>query len=340
MQLHNRKALNNIAAYGRFRSSTILAAAALSVTLSSPSLAAYPERPVTLVVSAIAGSPLDILGRMLATEAGKDLSQTVIVENKPGASGTIGAQYVSRAKPDGYTLLLTLDTTATVNPSIYKKSQFNANESLTPVARLGSFDQVLVAPQHIEVSTLKDFASTSKSRSFNYASAGVGSPGHLTMEAFKLSSALPLNHIPYQGSPAALNDLIGGRVDTGFLVVAAVLPQIKAGKLQPLAVSGAERNPNLPEVPTLKESGIPGLEHFDATFSYLVYAPKDTPQPIVDQWNGILQNVLRRPEAAKTLNTLDIRPTFETPAASREWIASATAKWAEVIKAANISITQ
>jgi len=320
---------------------SILTIGALAGSLGTAACAAaYPEKPVTLIVSAVPGSPLDTLGRMIATEAGRDLNQVVVVENKPGASGTLGAQVASRAKPDGYTLLLTLDTTATVNPSFYKKSAFNANDSLTPVAFLGSFGQVLVAPAHLKAATLKDFVEESKRQDLNYASAGVGSPGHLTMEAFKLAAKAPLNHIPYQGSPAALNDLLSGRVDTGFLVVAAVLPRIQTGDLKPLAVSGKRRNPQLPNVPTLSETGLPGLENFDATFGYLILAPKDTPDPVIQKWNGLLHDIMRRPAVVEKLKILDIDPAFESPAAAREWVGQNAKKWADVIERAKLAVDQ
>jgi tripartite-type tricarboxylate transporter receptor subunit TctC len=323
--------------FKKLASCTLISTSLILAAWTGTAAAAYPDRPVTLVVSSTPGSPLDILGRLLAAEAGKDLKQTVIVENKAGASGTIAAEGVSRSKPDGYTLLLTLDTLATVNPSIYTKNPFNANTDLAPIAFLGSFSQVLIAPKHLGVSNLKDFAEIAKKRTLNYASAGIGSPGHLTMEAFKLASHLSLSHIPYKGNPPAVNDLLGGQVDTGFLVIAGVLPHIQQGNFIPLAVSGATRNPLMPNVPTLAESGIKGLENFDVRFGYLVYAPKGTPADIINQWNGLLNDALRRPEVIEKFKILDIQATTSTPQDAREWISSNSKKWAEVIKTANIS---
>ena len=318
----------------------MLACAVLAASFATPALGAYPERPVTLVVSSTAGGPLDILGRLLATEAAKDLGQAVIVENKPGASGMIAADHVGRSKPDGHTFLLTLDTTATVNPAIYPKTNVDVATALTPVSFLGSFDQVLVVSKHLGVSNLAGLAEASKKRVINYASAGIGSPGHLTMEAFKLSSHMPLTHVPYKGNGPAVNDLLGGLVDGGFLVTAGVLPHIKQGNFIPLAVSGATRNPLLPDVPTLAESGIKGLEKFDVNFGYIVLAPNGTPQPIIDQWNSLLQDVLRRPAAIDRFKTLDIQASFTGPDYARTWISSNSTKWAEVIKAAGISINR
>ena len=318
-------------------SCTLISTSLALATWTGTAAAAYPDRPVTLVVSSSAGGPLDILGRLIATEAGKSLKQTIIVENKAGASGTIAAEGVSRSKPDGYTLLLTLDTVATVNPSIYTKNPFNANKDLTPISFLGSFNQVLIAPKQLGVSNLKDFAAATKKRTLNYASAGVGSPGHLTMEAFKLATHLPLSHIPYKGNPAAVNDLLGGQVDAGFLVIAGVLPHIQQGNFIPLAVSGAARNPLLPNVPTLAESGIKELANFDVRFGYLVYAPKNTPAAIIDQWNGLLHDVMRRPDVIEKFKLLDIQSAFGSPGDARDWVSSNSKKWAEVIKTANIS---
>ena len=318
----------------------MLACAVLTASFSNPALATYPDRPISLVVSSTAGGPLDVLGRLLATEAAKDLGQTVIVENKAGASGMIAADHVARSKPDGHTFLLTLDTTATVNPAIYPKTNVDVTTALTPVSFLGSFDQVLVVNKHLGVSNLGQLAEASKKRVINYASAGIGSPGHLTMEAFKLSSRMPLTHVPYRGNGPAVNDLLGGLVDGGFLVTAGVLPHIKQGSFIPLAVSGAKRNPLLPDVPTLAESGIKGLERFDVNFGYIVLAPKGTPQPIIDRWNSLLQDILRRPAAVERFKILDIQASFTGPEHARDWISSNSAKWSEVIKAAGISINQ
>lgn len=300
--------------------------------------AAYPDHPVKMVINSASGGPLDILARLIGAGATPELHQPIIVEAKPGASGTIGAESVSREKPDGYTLLLALDTLATVNPSIYKKTPFNANTALTPIAFLGSFNQVLVVPKSLGVTDLKGFIALSKKRSLNYASAGIGSPGHLSMEAFRLASGVSVHHIPYKGNAPAVNAIVGSQVDTGFLTVAGVLPYVKDGRLIALAVSGRERNALLPDVPTLAESGVQGLGNFDGSFGYLVYAPAGTPASVIDKWNALLHKILRMPQMTEKLRILDIQPAFGSPRDAQQWVDAKARKWAEVIRATHISV--
>ncbi|MCK9511086.1 MAG: tripartite tricarboxylate transporter substrate binding protein [Pigmentiphaga sp.] len=317
----------------------ISCAAATILTLGTAigaSHAAYPERPVSLVVTSTPGSPLDILGRLLAAEAGKELGQTVIVENRPGASGNVGGSYVARSAPDGHTVMLTLDNQVTVNPLVITNTQFNPATDLEPVARIGAFSQVLIAPKSLGVSNLKEFVELARSRDLTYATAGIGSPGHLTMAAFALAADLPMTHVPYKGNPPAVNDLLAGVVDTGFLVVSGVLPHIQSGAFVPLAVSGDTRNTLLPDVPTVAESGIPGTANFNSTFGYLVAMPKGTPTELIDRWNALLHDILRRPETQERLKMMDTEPVFASPAETREFLESETKRWQEVVEKANI----
>ncbi|MGE4335544.1 MAG: Bug family tripartite tricarboxylate transporter substrate binding protein [Pigmentiphaga sp.] len=298
--------------------------------------AAYPERPVSLVVTSTPGSPLDILGRLLAVEAGKELGQTVIVENRPGASGNVGGGYVARSAPDGHTVMLTLDNQVTVNPLVITNTQFNPATDLEPVARIGAFSQVLIAPESLGVSNLEEFVELGRERDLTYATAGVGSPGHLTMAAFALAADLPMTHVPYKGNPPAVNDLLAGVVDTGFLVISGVLPHIQSGAFVPLAVSGQTRNALLPDVPTVAESGIPGTADFNSTFGYLVAMPKGTPTELIDRWNSLLHDILRRPETQERLQIMDIEPVFASPAETQEFLEEETKRWEEVVEKANI----
>lgn len=315
----------------------LLAALGLALPLATIASAAYPERPVKIVSNSAAGSPLDLLARVIAAKAGESLKQTVIVENRSGASGMIGAEAVAHSKPDGYTLLLALDTLVTVNPSVYKRSPFNPRSELEPIAFIGSFNQVLVAPARLGVHDLAGFLALAAKQELTYASAGVGSPGHLSMEAFRLAVQVPMRHIPYKSGSAAINDLLGGQVDTGFLVIGGVLPHIRSGKLVPLAVSGTTRNALLPDVPMLAETGIAGLKNFDGRFGYLLMAPKGTPSTIVSRWNSVLHEVMRKPEAAEKLKILDIQPAFGSPADAARWIDTNARNWARVVQQAHIA---
>lgn len=309
------------------------------VVAAGPAKAGYPERPVSLVVTSTPGSPLDVLGRTLAAEAAKDLGQTVIVENRAGASGNIAGSYVAHSAPDGYTLILTLANLVTVNPLLMTDTQFNASTALEPVAHIGSFSQVLVVPKRLGVNSLDALVELARKRDLTYATAGAGSPGHLTMAAFALATGIAtLTHVPYKGNPPAVNDLLGGIVDTGFLVASGVLPHIKTGAFVPLAVSGKTRSDLLPSVPTVAESRIPGTDDFDLTFGYLVAMPKGTPPQLIERWNTLLHDILRRPGVQDRLKAMDTRPVFSTPEETRRSLANESRRMKEIVERANIRI--
>ncbi|HRL20901.1 MAG TPA: tripartite tricarboxylate transporter substrate binding protein [Alcaligenes sp.] len=309
-----------------FRSLAVCAALA---PVAAPVMAA---ETVTLVVSSAAGGPLDVLGRMLAREASATTGQTIVVENRAGASGTIAAETVGRSKPDGNTLLLTLDTVATANPHIYLKSNFRLSDSLELVSLLGTFDQVLVVPSNSGIKTAAQFLKEAGDKRMNYGSAGIGSPGHLMMSALTQDSGIKLDHIPYKSNPAVVNDMYGGRIDSGFLVIAGVLGAVREGKLTALAVSGNTRNSLMPDVPTVAESKLPGLENFDERFAYLVFAPKGTPAAKIQSWNTLLADIMKRPSTAQTLRTLDIQPYTSSTTSPAQWVQERSQRWKRIIE--------
>ncbi|WP_394061588.1 Bug family tripartite tricarboxylate transporter substrate binding protein [Alcaligenes sp. WGS1538] len=310
-----------------------LAACALLLPLAAP---AQQSDTVTLVVSSAAGGPLDVLGRMLAREASATTGRTIVVENRAGASGTIAAETVGRSKPDGNTLLLTLDTVATANPHVYVNNRFRLKDSLELVSLLGTFDQVLVVPSGSGIKTTAQFLDKARTGQMNYGSAGIGSPGHLMMSALTQDSGVKLDHIPYKSNPAVVNDMYGGRIDSGFLVIAGVLGAVQEGKLTPLAVSGDTRNPLMPDVPTVAEAKLPGLENFDERFAYLVFTPKGTPPDQVQAWNTLLADIMKRPSTAQMLRTLDIRPYESSKADAVQWIDQRSRRWENVVREAGI----
>lgn len=315
-------------------------AALLSVAVGvGPVQASYPERPISLVVTSTPGSPLDILGRTLAAEAAKDLGQPIVVENRAGASGNIGGSLVANSAPDGYTLILALANLATVNPLLIRDTKFNASTDLEPVAYIGSFSQVLVVPKRLGVDNLHALVELARKRDLTYATAGAGSPGHLSMAAFAIATNITtLTHVPYKGNPPAVNDLLGGMVDAGFLVASGVLPHIKTGALVPLAVSGKARSDSLPGVPAVAESGIPGTAEFDLTFGYLVAMPKGTPQELIQRWNTLLHDILRRPAVQERLKAMDTKAVFLTPQETRKMLANESRRMKEIVEKADIRI--
>lgn len=300
--------------------------------------ASYPERPISLIVTSNPGSAIDVLGRLFAAKAGEKLGQPVIVEARPGASGNVGGSYVARSAPDGHTLMLTLDNQITINPLVIPSSQFDPATDLEPVARIGAFSQVLVVPRSLGISNLDQFIEFAREKrpGLTYATAGVGSPGHLTMAAFGLAADLDMTPVPYKGNPAAVNDLLAGVVDSGFLVVSGVLPHIQSGALIPLAVSGGIRNRLLPDVPTVAETGIPGTADFNFTFGYVMAMPKGTPSDRIQLWNTLLHDMLRQADVQERLRILDIEPMFTSPAETGTFLKEESRRWRDVVERAGI----
>jgi len=316
----------------------LTAALGIAAFPAGPAHAAYPERPVTLIVNYPAGGLLDILARLLAEDASKQLGQTVVVENKSGAAGQIGGQYAARQKPDGYALLITVDTLYTVNPFVYSKSGFDARKELDPITMAGSFSQTLLANPTLGVKTLDAFIKKAKTSDLTYASAGIGSPGHLTMEYFNQQLDGKLTHIPYQGNAPATNGLLAGQTDVGFLAIGGAIQFVKAGKLIPLAVSGSERDPLMPDVPTIAESGVKGLENFDVEFGFTLMAPKGTPTGVEKKWSEMIKKAFQNPDFQKHLKAMNLKPIATTPEETRARLDKTAAQWEQVVKKAGISL--
>lgn len=288
----------------------------------------WPERPVHIVVSQPPGGPSDIVLRSAIDKMQPILKQPLIVDNKPGAAGNLGAAEVARAAPDGQTWLWTTDTLLTVNPYVYPKLGFKPQD-LVPVMRASAFSQTLVCNPALGIKTVADLVRRAKSKPMNYASGGAGSPGHLSSELFKNVAGIEMTHIPYKGPAPAMQDVMGGQVDCGFLAGPTVLPQVRAGKLVALAVSGAQRSPLLPDVPTVAEAGYPG---FDATFSLVLYAPKGMPKPIVDTMFKALDTALKDPAVVERLRQSDQAVVADSPADSAARLAADAKTWGAVVK--------
>lgn len=311
---------------------------ALTVLGISTAAAAYPDKPITIVVNYPAGGALDLVARIIADDASKQLGQTIVVENKAGASGLIGADYVARQKPDGYTLLATIDSLVTVNPYIYKNNKFDA-DSLEPLSMLSTFNQVLLVHPSSNIKDLKGLMALSKERELNYSSAGAGTPGHLTMESFRLASGLNAQNIPFNGNAPALNAVLGNQVDAGFLALGgSTFQNIEAGKLTPLAISGKQRDKKLPDVPTVSESGIQGLEDFDIEFSTFLMAPRGVDAEVIQTWNETIAKAMQSPEVLQKLDNLNVNPVKGGQEEARQWLSTYGAKMRSVIEKANIKV--
>lgn len=314
-----------------------LAATCLIACCAMPgiSLADYPERPVSLVVNFPAGGPLDLMARMVAEKASKNLGQPVVVENKAGASGNIGAEQVVRARPDGYTLLMTIDTVATVNPDAYRNMRFDPAKDLAPIGISGLFTQVLVTHPDLNTPTFKDFLELASKQDVFYGSAGLGSPGHLPFELLKERTGIRATHIAYKGNTPALTDLLGGQVKVGFLAVPTALPHIRSGKLVALMSPGSVRDPALPEVPTAAELGI---DDFEVEFGFVLMAPAGTPEEIRKVWEKQLAEAFGDPEFRKALDPMAVRPVATNGVQAAEWLAAARQRWGDLIRKRGIQL--
>lgn len=303
--------------------------------LATPVLAQqWPEKPMRVIVPLPPGGPSDIVLRSAAPKVQQILKQPLVIDNKPGANGNIGTAEAARASADGYTWLWTTDTTLTVNPHVYEKMLFKATE-LQPVIRATVFSQTLVCNPKVGLKTVGELIKKAKETHLTYASGGAGSPGHLTTELFSTAAGIQMTHVPYKGPAPAVQDMLGGQVDCGFLAGPTVLPHIRAGRLVALAVSGAKRSPLLPEVPTVAESGQP---RFDASFSLVLFAPKSTPASMVQKMHEALAVALKSPEVLEKLTQSDQSVAADTPAETAARLTQDAQRWGEVARRINLRL--
>ncbi|MFO1303287.1 MAG: tripartite tricarboxylate transporter substrate binding protein [Burkholderiales bacterium] len=297
---------------------------------------AYPSKPVKVIVPFTPGSATDILARTIGQKLSEQWGQPVIVENRAGAGGTIGAGLVAKSPPDGYTLMVHSSGHA-VNASMYPALPYDTVKDFVEVATLGGQPNVLVvAPATGFKSTADLIAAAKKSPgTLNYGSAGIGSGTHINAEKFKLVAGIDAVHIPYKGTPEAITDTMTGRVTYFFSPISAALPNIREGKLVPLGVSTAKRSSALPNVPTIAEGGLPG---FDYNLWVGVWAPAGTPQDTVDKINADVAKVLAMPDVRERLASLGAEPMVMTPAEFRKFMQTEIDDSAKVVKAANIKV--
>lgn len=289
----------------------------------------YPTKAVTIVVPFPAGGPNDILARTLGERLADQLKQPVIIENKAGATGNIGAQAVSKAAADGHTLLLTLDTSITANPELYgKRMGFDPERDLRPIATVARFSQMLVTSSASKITSFKQFVDSAR-QGLNYASAGNASPGHLTTEALQSLIQGNLNHVSYRGNAPAVIDLLGGQVEAGFMATPSVAQHVSTGKLTALAVSGNKRSPLAPNVPTIAELGYPAGT---TEFGYVLLAPAATPEAVVQLLNAEVRKALALLALRDKLKTLDIDPVGSTTQQAADDLVAGRARWSKVIK--------
>ena len=295
---------------------------------------AWPGKPIKLVVPFTAGSGTDIIARTIGDAMSKSLGQPVLIENKPGAGGTIGAAQVAKSDPDGYTLLVHSSGHA-LNPAIYPSLPYDTVKDLTGVTPLAALPNVLVVSPARGWKTVADVVAAAKAKpgQLNYASAGTGSATHMNAEKFKLRAGIDAQHVPFKGTPEALTDVIGGRNDWFFAPLSSALPLIKDGKLQALAVSTAQRSPALPDVPTTVEAGVPNSDY---TFWVGLIAPAATPPAVVKRLHDEVLKALATPEVKERMVKLGAEPFTMDSAAFNAYIRTEMESAAVIAKTANL----
>ncbi len=294
----------------------------------------FPNHNIQVVVPVAAGGGTDLLARNLSLRVGEILGQTLVVENKLGAGGNIGVEYVMKSKADGYTLLISPATIAT-NVAVYKKIPYDLVKDLQAITLIGQTGVVLVVHPSVKANNLKEFIELMKSKNgdMNYGSAGMGSPQHLQAEFFNQLVGLKSNHIPYKGQAQAMNDLIGGQLNYMFSPIQNALPQIQQGRLRALAVASADRHKAMPQVPTLNEQGYKGVE---LTNWFAVYAPINTPPAVVKKLNAAFIQAGKEPKMKDKLDTLGFESFFTTSEEATDFMRSEIVRWARVAAYAGI----
>ena len=294
----------------------------------------FPAKPVRLMVNFPAGGPSDILARSVADGLQTLLKQPFIVENKPGAGGNIGADLVAKSPPDGYTVLVSIDSTLTVNPHLYKSMPFKDGD-LKPVMILASSGLMMGVTPSTGFKNLNDLVAAGKSRPINFCSGSNGSPGHLALGIFNNVTGLNLQHIPYKGNAPAATAIVAGEVDGGVIATPGLLPGVKAGKITPLAVTSRKRSTLAPDVPTVAEAGLPGLEQ---EIMYVAMVPKSTPDAIVQILAKAMAEVLTRPEFQTRMQALDMFYEGVTGAEAAKRLAELSTRYASIVESTGMKL--
>ena len=313
----------------------LLFGASTALLHAAPALAQqYPTKPVRVIVSTVPG-PLDAFTRELVQKMGERLKQNFVVDNRPGAGGNLGAEVAAKAPADGYTLLSAIDTTFTVNPSMYSRLPFHPDRDFAIISVPVTYNQMLAVHPSVPVKSVRELLAFAKQRKMSYASGGVGTPSHLAMAYFLAVSGAKLNHVPYKGTGQSIIDVVGGQVETIFAVVTGVYPHVQAGKLRALAVSSPQRSALAPEVPPVAEQGYPS---FDASFAYVFAAPANTSPELVQMLNREVVAALALSDVQEKNRTWDYVPTGLDAGKSSQWLRDARAKYSKLVESAGIRV--
>lgn len=322
---------------GMFQLVTTLVAAALAAVPVTGSAQTYPARPVKLIVPFPPGGSLDFAGRLIAQKLTESWGQSVVVENKPGAGGNIGADLVAKAPPDGYTVLLGALSTHAVNPSLYANMPYDAARDFAPITLIAITPNVLVVNASSPVHTVKEFIAYTKANAgkLSFGSGSNGSAGHLAGELYKVETRTDAVHIPYKGGAPATQALLAGDTQFMFDNLANAMAQVKGGKLRALAVTTAKRSSLAPELPTMAEAGLPD---FDISTWYGLFAPAGTPPAIIARWNVDVTKILNTPDVRARFVADGAEPAPDTPDEFARFIAAELAKYARIVKASGAKV--
>ena len=293
--------------------------------------AAWPSKPIKLVVGYAAGGATDVVARLVAVRLGEQLGQPVLVDNRTGANSNVGAEAVARAPADGYTLYV-YTIANTINASLYARLGYDPVKDFEPVGLIAKIPNILVVNPKLPIRSVADYLRFAKEQpdGITFASSGSGSSIHLSGEMFKMKAGLKMLHVPYRGSAPAITDLLGGQVQSMFDNMPSALPHVQGGRLRAIAITSAQRSPLLPDVPTVAESGYPG---FDVQSWFGLAAPAGTPHPVIERLNAALDKVMAAPEVRQRLRDLGATPEAGTPEQMRALVAAEIKRWREVVKA-------
>ena len=312
----------------------IIAAAIVGLSICPAHAQSWPDKAVKLIVPFPAGGPLDGTARLLAERLTENLKQPFIIENRPGAAGNLGTEAVAKAAPDGYTLLVVLDTPLTVSPALYTKLPFDPERDLVPISVIANFSLMLVVHPSVRANSLSEFVALAKTSSLTYGSGGAkGNPGHLTMESLRMRAGFDLVHVTYKGNPQVVADVVGGHIQAGFLATPGVLELVNEGKLRGLAVSGSRREPRAPNVPTVAELGYPD---FNIGFFQVMLAPSAIPGSVRTLIEREVQRVVTSADFQTRLRAHHLQPIGSNGAEAAVRLKAAADRWKAVIQASNI----
>jgi tripartite-type tricarboxylate transporter receptor subunit TctC len=304
---------------------------------AADSAAEFPQKPIKIVVPYPPGGSTDVLGRMMGQKLSVRFGQPVVVENRAGASGNLGANFAAKSPADGYTLFLGTSTALAVNPHLYPNLPYDAQKDFAPLILATTLPSLVVANSAVPVKSMKELIEYLKSKNgqVNYASSGNGTPAHLGAEVFKKLTGIQMTHVPYKGGAPALTDLVGGQTSLMFAILPESWPLVKDGRLKALAVTTAQRSPLMPELPTVAESGVPGYE-LVGWYGFL--APTGTPKEIVAKLNKALDEALQEKDVKEKLTTMGFQVEGGAPERLADLMKSESKKWGQVVKEANIKV--